>query len=282
MKNTLKHFITINNKKYFYILKNVSKDTTFVECESANIAQEFLKEDVEELTELMSVVEKKTMLDRIQIGADLRTRIDWFDYKNDVTNHEEEVHALGSTRFRLILKSDITKNLKFSGRLAMYKNWNDSDFTEDRFIEIYNSDLANGLGNLVQRVSKMCEKNKMNGFNKLNKNDKEFIWENMKSFKTYLNGYYFNQAIEEIWNTLSLAFGVNIKNLKDLDRLINEKKPWELNNEKAKEVLKVIVINILNLMELLQIFLPEIADKIIDIFTADQIKAPEKPLFPRI
>ena len=42
----IKHFITINNKKYFYTLKNKSKDTTFVECEPANIAQEFLNEDI--------------------------------------------------------------------------------------------------------------------------------------------------------------------------------------------------------------------------------------------
>jgi methionyl-tRNA synthetase len=35
----------------------------------------------------------------------------------------------------------------------------DSDFTKERFMEIYNSGLANGLGNLVSRLAKMCEKN---------------------------------------------------------------------------------------------------------------------------
>lgn len=49
MKAVLKHFITINNKKYFYTLRSASKDTTFVEFEAANIAQEFLNEDVPDL-----------------------------------------------------------------------------------------------------------------------------------------------------------------------------------------------------------------------------------------
>ena len=40
------NFITINNKKYFYTLKPASKETTLVECKAANIAQEFLNEDV--------------------------------------------------------------------------------------------------------------------------------------------------------------------------------------------------------------------------------------------
>ena len=46
MKTLLKHFITINNKKYFYTMKPAGKNSTFVECKAANIAQEFLNEDI--------------------------------------------------------------------------------------------------------------------------------------------------------------------------------------------------------------------------------------------
>ncbi len=46
MKTLLKHFITLNNKKYAYTLKPASESTTFFECESANIFQEFLNEDI--------------------------------------------------------------------------------------------------------------------------------------------------------------------------------------------------------------------------------------------
>lgn len=48
MKN-LKHYFTINNKKYFYTLKPAKKGTTLVECEAANIKQEFLNEDIPKL-----------------------------------------------------------------------------------------------------------------------------------------------------------------------------------------------------------------------------------------
>lgn len=46
MQSLIKHFITIGNKKCFYTLKPVNKKITFVECESANIGQEFLNEDI--------------------------------------------------------------------------------------------------------------------------------------------------------------------------------------------------------------------------------------------
>jgi len=48
MKN-IKYFITIGNKKYFYTLKPSKKGSTLVECQAANIKQEFLNEDIPEL-----------------------------------------------------------------------------------------------------------------------------------------------------------------------------------------------------------------------------------------
>jgi len=46
MTPPIKHYITINNTKYFYTLKKVGKKTTFVQCEAANIRQEFLNSDI--------------------------------------------------------------------------------------------------------------------------------------------------------------------------------------------------------------------------------------------
>lgn len=46
MKTLLQHYITVNHKKYTYSLKPLTEETTFVTCEAANIAQEFLNEDV--------------------------------------------------------------------------------------------------------------------------------------------------------------------------------------------------------------------------------------------
>jgi hypothetical protein len=49
MKTAVKYFITLNNKKYFYTLKKIDRDTCFVECEAAKIAQEFLNADIPDL-----------------------------------------------------------------------------------------------------------------------------------------------------------------------------------------------------------------------------------------
>lgn len=43
---TTEHFVIVNNKKYTYILKKVGTKKTFVECRDADIAQEFLNEDI--------------------------------------------------------------------------------------------------------------------------------------------------------------------------------------------------------------------------------------------
>ncbi len=46
MTGNLKHYITLNNKKYFYTLKDGGNKTTIVKCEAAGVNQPFLNEDV--------------------------------------------------------------------------------------------------------------------------------------------------------------------------------------------------------------------------------------------
>lgn len=42
----LKHYVTLNNKKYFYTLKPIDKKSTWVGCDAADISQPFLNEDI--------------------------------------------------------------------------------------------------------------------------------------------------------------------------------------------------------------------------------------------
>ncbi|MFA6991874.1 MAG: hypothetical protein WC269_01160 [Candidatus Gracilibacteria bacterium] len=50
MKNrAIIHFVTINNKKYSYKFQKIDNKKTFMECEDANIGQEFLNEDIPSL-----------------------------------------------------------------------------------------------------------------------------------------------------------------------------------------------------------------------------------------
>jgi hypothetical protein len=92
--------------------------------DAASVAQ--VKEQVDEMATIIESVEKKSLTDRVNFAAELRTRFDWFDYKNDRSGEKDEIHGAPSNRFRLNLTSQVTDNLKLTGRLTMYKRWNDS------------------------------------------------------------------------------------------------------------------------------------------------------------
>lgn len=137
----------------------------------------------------------------------------------------------------------------------------DGDFTEERFKDIYNSDLANGLGNLVARVARLGEQHEIKaGFP-----PSEFDHD----IETLLSEFKFNEALFSIWTKISEA-----------DKLINQEKPWELSGEKAKAVLEDLVERIQQIAFNLQPFLPETAEKILKQFSGEIKSAP--PLFPRI
>ncbi len=147
--------------------------------------------------------------------------------------------------------------------LAELKAFEDSDFTYEKFEERYNADLANGLGNLVQRVAKMCEKNGV----MYDDNQQSAILESVKSS---LQDYSFNLALENVWAVIKSA-----------DQRINQVKPWELPREEAESELTQLVIRLREIAYNLHPFLPSTAEKITQIFSG-KIKAPEQPLFPRI
>ena len=147
--------------------------------------------------------------------------------------------------------------------LAKINPTEDSDFSEEKFKETYNADLANGLGNLVARIAKLCERVTFQENKKNIKMDNQII--------KYLINYKFNEALDYLWNKIKI-----------LDQKINEVKPWKITDEiKLKEFLNENVNQILELTYNLQPFLPETAEKIIKQFTNSKIIA-QNPLFPRI
>jgi hypothetical protein len=82
MKSQLKHFITINNKKYFYTMKSVGKDSTFIECKDANLAQGFLNEDIPALLiDLPNLIMAEKEYDKQQSEV-IRFRVSGKDKKN--------------------------------------------------------------------------------------------------------------------------------------------------------------------------------------------------------
>lgn len=137
----------------------------------------------------------------------------------------------------------------------------DGDFTDERFKEVYNGDLANGLGNLVARVTKLCEQNNISLPDLPTQFDPEMT--------KYLEAFKFNEALNHLWGEIA-----------DANKKVNEEKPWELSGEKLEAVLVDLVKRIQHIAFNLQPFLPETSQKILKQFSG-KIKTSE-PLFPRI
>ncbi len=137
----------------------------------------------------------------------------------------------------------------------------DHDFTFERFEEVYNADLANGLGNLIARVAKLAETH-----NVIASGAKQSLDPKMT---VHLKAYKFNEALNHIWGEITKA-----------DKKINEEKPWGLTGDKAKEILEDLVKKIQHIAFNLQPFLPETAEKILKQFSGEIKSA--SPLFPRI
>ena len=140
----------------------------------------------------------------------------------------------------------------------------DSDFTWEKYESSYN-ELANDLGNLVQRLATLCKKNDIAGQNIEKRPNHEF--------DARMEKYEFNFAFDILWDGIA-----------ELNKRIDAEKPWALaktDPDKAKEVLVKLVVDLLAINNRLAIFLPEISAKISDVFTAKEIQPPATPLFPK-
>ena len=140
--------------------------------------------------------------------------------------------------------------------------WGDGDFSEKRFKDLYNGELANGLGNLVARVARLASDVNVALPPKKNFKFKKEVADNIKNYR-------FDQAIMALWDDIGV-----------LDKKINEEKPWELEGTKLKKVISPIAVEIREIAFNLSPFLPQTSEKILDQFTG-KVSA-EKPLFPRI
>ncbi len=146
--------------------------------------------------------------------------------------------------------------------LAKFNPFTDGDFSESKLRETYNADLANGLGNLVARVAKLCE---TGGF-EFGKTKSSLD----KTVQKHLDEFRFDLALKSIWGRIS-----------NLDKFIDKNKPWKLEGEALEAILEKAVGEIRKIAFDLQPFLPATAQKIQKQFAGPKIKSGE-PLFPRL
>lgn len=147
--------------------------------------------------------------------------------------------------------------------LAKFSPFSDGDFSEEKLKEVFNADLANGLGNLVARVAKLAENNGV-------VIDKALPLSLDSDVANYLNEFKFHTALETQWIRIANA-----------DKQLNETKPWKLEKEEAITVILDLIQQIRSIAYNIQPFIPDTAEKVLEIFKGPGIKA-TTPLFPRI
>ena len=140
----------------------------------------------------------------------------------------------------------------------------DGDYSEQRFRDRYNDDLANGLGNLVARVAKLCQKSGQS-YSAKPQGPKDH-----PEFMEAVDNFQLNSALEYIWRLIRKA-----------DQTVDTTKPWTLEGKELAEVLRPLVSDIATIATLLEPFMPSTSAKILAQYSASHIE-PSQPLFPRL
>jgi len=169
----------------------------------------------------------------------------------NVINPNELIQKYGTDALRYYLLREIP-------------SYDDGDFSERRFKELYNADLANGLGNLVARVSKLSNQLQVTSYKLQVKKI------NSEKYKNALEEFRFSDALADIW-----------KLVKETDKYIDENTPWKLEGKQLENVLVHAIDVIRTIANLLQPFLPKTSQKILTQFNGPTIQS-QLPLFPRI
>jgi methionyl-tRNA synthetase len=148
-------------------------------------------------------------------------------------------------------------------------SYEDGEFSLQRLHDAYNSELANELGNAVQRTLAMITQYQEGLIGDIPPAEHD-----MAQYRTALEICRFDRALDEVW-----------EQVRGINQYIDEEKPWELYKQKdtdhLREVLAYQVSALLEIAELLAPFLPDTAAKIQHVFSEGVIRPLEGTLFPR-
>lgn len=146
----------------------------------------------------------------------------------------------------------------------------DSNFDWKRFETIYNTDLGNELGNLVNRTASMITRYQAGVIGDLPES-----MHDIAPYHDYFEAYRFDHAIEYVWTLI-----------KGLNQYIEDEKPWQIAKEDDKthlqEVLAYIVSSLLQIADLLYPVMPQTSAQIITTFGEGVVKSDAHQLFPKI
>lgn len=204
--------------------------------------------------------------------------------KGNVVNPKEVADAYGLENFRYFLLREVPFG-------------QDGDYSKKALIERINSELGNGLGNLLNRIIGMSGKYSdykinMQNTTKFYKNELDEAKEYIKSAITSLENITPNRYLEDIWKIVALANGV-----------IAKYEPWVMIKNGKVDEANALVSLCANLLAKIAILLspamPKTCDKIANALSfeisnetyikmllndelLDFVAKPTEPLFPRI
>ncbi|MDP3697705.1 MAG: methionine--tRNA ligase [Candidatus Taylorbacteria bacterium] len=142
----------------------------------------------------------------------------------------------------------------------------DGDFSYKKLEERYNGDLANGLGNLVQRTITLIENNLTGELiykpALIEKEVKNKIDELFKEYVKNIDNFLLHEALGRTWDLVGFA-----------NKYIDDKKPWAAVKHDEAEFLAIMnnaLYILYNIAWMLVPFLPETADKIFTTLGADR------------
>lgn len=148
-------------------------------------------------------------------------------------------------------------------------SYSDGDFTWETFEAAYDNELANELGNAVQRTASMIRQ-----YLEGNVGDIPEAQHDIAQYETALDDCRFDRALDEVW-----------EQVRGLNQYIEQEKPWVLAKEDdpahLREVLAYQASSLMHISKLLEPFLPDTSKKIKAVFGADRIEPVKGTLFPK-
>ena len=116
----------------------------------------------------------------------------------------------------------------------------DSMFTPEDFVERYNADLANDLGNLLNRTIGMMNKyfdgvipTDVKCETDFDESLKEFASQQIDELENKMDAYHVSEAIQALWKYISRV-----------NKYIDETSPWILAKENDTELLEAVMANL--------------------------------------
>ena len=174
----------------------------------------------------------------------------------NVIHPEEIVNKYGIDAFRYYF-------------LRHVPSYEDGDFSWERMEAAYNNELANELGNAVQRTASMIQRYLEGKVGAIPEAQHD-----ISQYEAALADCRFDRALDEVW-----------EQVRGINQYIDQEKPWVIAKEDdpghLREVLAYQASSLLAIASLLEPFLPETSAKITEVFRAEIIEPIEGTLFPK-